>query len=105
MALQAINQLSPPISGQRQDPQSEVRLVYNRPRGQSPILLAVLRLGLVAVLIGAWQLGSDRVFSSFFLSKPSAIAEALGGLIASGTLARHALITFQEATAGYILGS
>jgi NitT/TauT family transport system permease protein len=105
MAIQAVNKLSPLLGGQREDPRTDVKVVYTGARTQNPILLLVLRLGLVAILIGAWQLGSDRVFSSFFFSKPSAIAEALAGLVASGTLVRHALITFQEAATGYVLGS
>ena len=66
------------------------------------IMLA--RLGLLAILVIAWQLGSVWSGSEFYISTPSAIAESFWAILRSGELLFHASITTVEALAGFLIG-
>ncbi|PXY22228.1 ABC transporter permease [Prauserella muralis] len=64
-----------------------------------------LRLALLVLLLGFWQLAADRWIDITFISKPSDIAERLGEWAADGTLWLHTWITVQEIVYGFALGA
>ena len=65
----------------------------------------LLRLGLLTAILVAWQFGSGRVVSEFFVSKPSAIATVLWEWLLDGSLLFHAGITATEAFLGFAIGA
>lgn len=67
-------------------------------------MIIAMRFGLIAVLLGVWELASGRLLPEFFVSKPSAIAIALWRYIENGSIFFHMGITATEAIAGFILG-
>lgn len=73
--------------------------------------LWAVRLGLLAVVIAAWELvaGSPKtefaLVDKFWTSQPSDIAARLADWIARGTLWLHLLITLQEMVVGLVIGS
>ncbi|WP_426425614.1 ABC transporter permease [Bradyrhizobium genosp. A] len=64
----------------------------------------MIRLAIIGGLFALWQLGSGTLFDSYFVSRPSAIAEEFWGLLVSGRLFYHAVITITEALAGFVCG-
>lgn len=64
--------------------------------GQSALLLAFL---------GLWQLASDRLIDSFFISSPLAVAAKLGTWALDGTLWNAFAYTFQATAGGFVIGS
>lgn len=62
------------------------------------------RIGLLLVVLLAWQLLSGAVLDPFFFSSPSRIFDSLVGLFKSGQLFEHAGYTIYEAFVGYLLG-
>ena len=64
-----------------------------------------LRLLFLLCLLGAWQAVSGPLVPEFFVSKPSAIAEALWLLVKGGNLFFHVGITATEAFVGFLLGA
>jgi NitT/TauT family transport system permease protein len=67
--------------------------------------LNAMRLLLLAAIIGLWELSSGIIVPEFFVSKPSAIAKALGSWLAGGNLFFHIGITALEAFAGFLVGA
>jgi len=63
------------------------------------------RLLVVALMIAIWQGLSGPVFDSFWVSRPSLIAEWLWKSIVSGTLGADLLITAKETVYGYLIGA
>lgn len=70
----------------------------------APLWINLLRIGLLAAILGAWQVASGWLVPEFFISEPSAIASQLYVWIADGSLFFHTLITATEAFAGFFLG-
>jgi sulfonate transport system permease protein len=73
--------------------------------------LWAIRLGLLAVVIAAWELlaGNPKtefaLVDKFWTSQPSDIAARLAEWIARGTLWLHLLITLEEMVVGLVIGS
>jgi NitT/TauT family transport system permease protein len=71
----------------------------------SRLQMALYRLLLAAAIVTAWQLASGPLVPEFFISKPTAILEALRRQIATGNLFFHMGITATEAFAGFTIGA
>lgn len=73
--------------------------------------LAAIRIGLLAVVLLAWELlaGDPRtefvLVDKFWTSQPSDIAARLAEWVARGTLWLHLLITLEEMSVGLVIGS
>jgi NitT/TauT family transport system permease protein len=68
------------------------------------MLVAALRIGLLVVLLGAWELASGTIVSPFWVSSPSQIFAALVQMMTDGTLPRAAFATILVAATGFVLG-
>ncbi|MEP9347919.1 ABC transporter permease [Xanthobacter sp. KR7-225] len=64
--------------------------------------LLVLAPGIA--LIAFWQWASGRLIKELYVSKPTAVAERLYELFASGEIFPHLWITGQELVLGYVIG-
>lgn len=64
----------------------------------------VTRLLIMVVVLGAWELASDRLIPKFWLSSPSAILTTLYTWIKAGTLWVHLQATLVEMGVGYVIG-
>lgn len=62
------------------------------------------RVLIAVVVVGTWQLSSDRIFPSFYVSSPSAIAERLVDLVHTGELWPHLTQTLVEVALGMSIG-
>lgn len=69
------------------------------------VVVAIGRLVLLAVVLGAWQLVAGWIIEPLFISQPSAVIKQLGQWAADGTLARNTAITIQEIVLGFLLGA
>jgi NitT/TauT family transport system permease protein len=65
--------------------------------------LLLARLAAAAILLGFWEIAATDWVDPFWLARPSAIAERLWGLAASGDLWQHGLATIRNALAGLLL--
>jgi NitT/TauT family transport system permease protein len=74
-------------------------------RGTRSLKLNVMRLLLLAAIMGLWEFSSGIIVPEFFVSKPSAITRALGSWLAGGNLFFHIGITALEAFAGFLVGA
>lgn len=63
------------------------------------------RIGLLAVVLVAWEVAGGRWVDITFTSKPSLILDRLGGWSADGTLWSNTWITVQEIVYGFVLGA
>jgi len=78
-----------------------------KPKGAYPasLTLSLLRWGLVAVLIGVWELGARFGFiDPFYFSAPGQIAHTLYVWATQGLLFHHLLVTLAEAGVGFLAG-
>jgi NitT/TauT family transport system permease protein len=73
-------------------------------RKRENMLVAGLRISLLVVLLGGWELASGTVVSPFWVSSPSQILAALVQMTADGTLPRAAFATILVAATGFVLG-
>ena len=64
--------------------------------------IALIRLAVLVIVLALWQQVPDRL--TFFLSRPSDIAQSLWSLVADGSLFRHMGITAMEAGLGFFAG-
>ncbi|MBB6734419.1 ABC transporter permease [Cohnella zeiphila] len=62
------------------------------------------RLAVFVLLTGLWELLSGRAFNSFWLSKPSLIADRIVQMLGDGDLWYHMSATLQEAVVGLAIG-
>jgi len=62
------------------------------------------RIAIAVLVVGAWQLSSDRFVRSFYVSSPLAIAERLVDLVRSGELWPHLTQTLVEVGLGMAIG-
>lgn len=63
------------------------------------------RVLLVVVILGTWEFGSDRLFSSLLASKPSEVGQRFVDWIIDGTLATHFWVTLKATLLGFALGA
>ena len=84
---------------------SAVRRALRRHRA----LVWSLRLAVLVVVFGAWQLLATYVIDPFYYSKPSLIADRLWGWFTDGTskgsIWSNLSVTLQEAVYGFVLGA
>ncbi len=66
--------------------------------------LIVTRLAILIVMLGAWELASNRLLSKYWLSSPSAIALTLWSWARDGSLWSHLSATLTEMSIGYVIG-
>ncbi len=78
----------------------------SRPRALSRATrLRLVRLALVGTLFAVWELGSGRLFSTFWLSKPSLIAAYIANWVASGDFFYHLYFTMTAMLVGFTAGT
>jgi NitT/TauT family transport system permease protein len=68
-------------------------------------IINLLRLAILAALLGSWQFASGPLIPAFFVSSPTAILSRLWTWIANGQLFFHMSITATEAALGFLFGS
>ncbi len=83
---------------------SQVRLRRHR------ILVNVLRIGLVVVMLGGWELaGRFKWIDPFFFAMPSLIGEQIWTWLTEGTsqgpLWQQVLVTLEETVLGFLIGA
>jgi NitT/TauT family transport system permease protein len=66
---------------------------------------ALGRIAFTVVMLGVWEVASGPVLDQFFVSKPSAIAVALWGMLTREALLYHLRFTVIEALSGYAIGA
>lgn len=76
-----------------------------RLRRRETRLVITLRIGLAIVLLGAWQLVSGPLISDFWVSRPTAIWEALERFARDGQLAPAVAATLWETLLGFGFGA
>ncbi|SDJ37549.1 NitT/TauT family transport system permease protein [Bradyrhizobium sp. Rc2d] len=79
------------------------------PRRTLPVNIAralqvVLKLLPGVILLLFWQYSSGRLIREIYVSKPTAVAQRLYELFASGEIYPHLWITGQELVLGYVIG-
>ena len=67
--------------------------------------LQLYRVLLAVAVLAVWQLASGTLVAEFFISKPTAILDALRKLVVSGNLFFHVGITATEAFVGFVIGA
>ena len=77
---------------------------FLRRRKQRLILVQVLRLGVLALLLGLWELVTACGWvDPFIMSSPSRIARTIASLYADGSLFYHIGVTLWETLAGFAI--
>ncbi len=83
---------------------SEEHLLYLKRRKRRVALVWTLRVGLLALLLGLWELSADLGWADpFLVSSPSRIAATLAALYSEGTLFYHIGTTLWETALGFVL--
>ena len=62
----------------------------------------------IVLLVGflsLWEVAADRWVRSFYISKPSLIADRLWGWVATGEIWHHLAVTLEETVIGFFLGA
>jgi len=67
--------------------------------------LNLARLALLVAILAAWEFGAVEFNATFWISNPSAIADALWRWHQAGTLISDAQLTLLEAGSGFLLGA
>lgn len=75
------------------------------PGADAGSLFLLGQIGLLVAFVGLWQLASDRLIDSFFISSPLAVATRLLGWARDGTLWNAFAYTFQATAGGFVIGS
>lgn len=76
-----------------------------RARKRENLLVNLLRIALIVVSLGTWELASGPLVSPFWVSSPSQVFLALAEMMQSGELPRAILATVLIAAAGFLLGA
>jgi NitT/TauT family transport system permease protein len=78
-------------------------------RRRPKALLWTVRLAVVVVWLGSWELAATHWIDPFFYSKPSAIARRLGDWFGTGTafgpVWTQIAVTLQETVLGFVIGA
>ncbi len=75
-----------------------------RSRRRGDLWLVPLQVGILVVLLVAWQL-SVSAKNLMFFSRPTLVAEKLYELFVGGEIYRHVVVTMTEVLIGYALGA
>ncbi len=79
---------------------------YLKKMGRDKAKVVVVRVGLLIVLIGLWELAAQmRWVDPFIMSSPSRIVNTIVSLYRSGVLLMHIGVTLWETVAGFMLGT
>ncbi len=85
---------------------SEEHLLFLKKRRGRLALIWILRLGLLALLFGIWELVTSLgLVDSFITSSPSRMLATIGGLYEDGTLFYHIGTTLWETLAGFAIST
>ena len=83
---------------------SEEHLVFLRKRRNKLILIWTLRIGVLVLLLGLWELVTAMGWvDAFIVSSPSRIAKTIASLHREGTLGYHIGTTLWETLAGFAI--
>ncbi len=83
---------------------SHEHALYLRARKKNLALVWILRLGILALLLGAWELVTALGWiDPFIMSSPSRIAKTIASLYADGSLFYHIGVTLWETLAGFAI--
>lgn len=83
---------------------SREHALYLRARKKNLALVWILRLGILALLLGAWELVTALGWiDPFIMSSPSRIAKTIASLYADGSLFYHIGVTLWETLAGFAI--
>lgn len=96
--------------GPPDQPRASKATTAARPRpARRRVLVHSVRLAVVAVIVGGWELAATRWIDPFYYSKPSRIWTRLIGWFndgtASGSIWEQITVTLEEAVLGFIIGS
>jgi NitT/TauT family transport system permease protein len=95
---------APGVAGPPSSVPAPVAVSARRGRGSENQRILLGRIGLLALILVAWQTLSGPVIDPFFVSSPLAVANQLLRWAADGTLWRHTGITLQETLEGLAAG-
>lgn len=88
----------------KQTEHSREHAVYLKKRRKNIILVWAFRIGLLAALLGVWELITAMGWvDSFLTSSPSRIGKTLAALYAEGTLFYHIGVTLAETLIGFVI--
>ena len=80
-----------------------------RPGGRIPWKVYGIRVAVVVVWLGSWELAARHLIDPFFYSKPSAIWDRLVGWFTDGTsqgsIWSNMAVTLEEAALGFVIGT
>ncbi len=83
---------------------SEEHLLFLKKRKRHAVLVWALRIGILALLLGFWELSTALGWADAFLvSSPSRIAKTIASLYNEGTLFYHIGTTLWETLAGFAI--
>ena len=81
---------------------SHEHVLFLKKRKQNIVLVWVLRVGILALLLGVWELVTALGWiDPFIMSSPSRIAATIASLYADGSLFYHIGVTLWETLAGF----
>ena len=85
---------------------SPQRAAYLQGRKRRQTAVILLRIGLLVVLFGAWELAARLgAIDAFIFSSPSRMWDTLKSLAASGDLVLHVGTSVWETVVGFVLGT
>lgn len=90
-------------TGSAQPPDGLVR-ADRRDERRRRVVIVGGRVAIAVLVLAAWQASSDRIFPSFYVSSPLAIAQRLVSLIRTGELWPHLGQTLVEVALGMSIG-
>lgn len=96
---------APTAAGRSEQVLAKAQAIRARELTQERNYILGWRIGLLVIVLLAWQLLSGVLLDPFFFSSPSRIIDAIVNLVTSGRLVEHAGYTIYEAFAGYLLGT
>ena len=83
---------------------SREHVLFLKKRKQNIVLVWVLRVGILALLLGVWELVTALGWvDPFIMSSPSRIAATIASLYADGSLFYHIGVTLWETLAGFAI--
>ena len=83
---------------------SREHVLFLKKRKQNIVLVWVLRVGILALLLGLWELVTALGWvDPFIMSSPSRIAATIASLYADGSLFYHIGVTLWETLAGFAI--
>ncbi|MBR5439048.1 MAG: ABC transporter permease [Clostridia bacterium] len=85
---------------------SKERLLYVKKQKTSKVLVALLRFGILILIVGLWEiLARLGVIDAFLMSMPSKILITIKDLFLTGDLISHVLTTLYETLLGFLIAT